>query len=61
MIYKAYRFDTIYDLKDFLNDNEIKPTDIIGIYREHKYQDRGCFDLLYVKHTESGVQDADSD
>lgn len=51
MIYKAYRFDSIYDLKDFLNDNEIKPTDIIGIYG---YQDRGgYFDLLYVEHTES--------
>lgn len=57
MIYRAYRFDSIYDLKDFLNDNEIKPTDIIGIYREHKYQDQGCFDLLYVKHTESEVEE----
>ena len=56
MTYKAYRFDSIYDLKDFLNDNEIKPTDIIGIYREHKYQDQGCFDLLYVEQAESEVR-----
>ena len=53
MRYKAYRFNSIYDLKNFLNDNEIKPTDIIGIYREHKYQDQGFFDLLYVEHIES--------
>ena len=50
MIYKAYRFDSIYNLKVFLNKNEIKPTDIIGIYGE---QDRGYFDLLYVEYTES--------
>ena len=61
MIYKAYRFDSIYDLKNFLNDNEIKPTDIIGIYREHKYQDQGLFDLLYVERIESEDKDADSD
>lgn len=53
MIYKAYRFDTIYNLKDFLNDNKIKPTDIIGIYREHRYQDLGVFDLLYIEQTEN--------
>ena len=53
MIYKTRMFDNIYDLKDFLNDNEIKPINIIGIYKEHKYQDQGFFDLLYVEHTES--------
>jgi len=53
MIYKAYRFESVYELKDFLNDNEIKPTDIVGIYREHKYQDQGFFDLLYVEPQES--------
>ena len=53
MEYKAYRFDSIYKLKDFLNDNEIKPTNIIGIYREHKGQSGGCFDLLYVNKSES--------
>lgn len=51
-MYKTYRFESIYNLRDFLNDNEIKPTDIIGIYREHKYQDQGFFDLLYVVQTE---------
>lgn len=53
MKYKAYRFESVYELRDFLNDNEIKPTDIVGIYREHKYQEQGFFDLLYVEHTES--------
>lgn len=48
MTYKAYRFDSIYNLKVFLNKNEIKPTDIIGIYGE-----QGFFDLLYVEHIES--------
>ena len=61
MIYRAYRFNTIYDLKDFLNDNEIKPVNIVGIYREHKYPDQGFFDLLYVEQAENEVQDADSD
>lgn len=53
MIYKAYRFESVYELRDFLNDNEIKPTNIVGIYREHKYQDQGFFDLLYVEQAES--------
>lgn len=53
MKYKAYRFESVYELRDFLNDNEIKPTDIVGIYREHKYQDQGFFDLLYVEKAES--------
>lgn len=53
MIYKAYRFESVYGLKDFLNYNEIKPTNIVGIYREHKYQDQGFFDLLYVEQAES--------
>lgn len=53
MTYKAYRFESVYELMEFLNDNEIEPTDIVGIYREHKYQDQGFFDLLYVEWTES--------
>lgn len=27
-MYKALRFDSLYDLKDFLNENEIKPNEI---------------------------------
>ena len=61
MIYKAYSFDTIYHLKDFLNNNKIKPTNIIGIYREHRYQDLGVFDLLYVEQTERTVKRNETD
>lgn len=52
MKYKAYRFESVYELRDFLNDNEINPNNIVGIYREHKYTDQGFFDLLYVEQTE---------
>ena len=53
-MYKAQRFDSIYDLKDFLNENEIKPTEIIKIYRVPSSPYDGLYDLLYyVKDTES--------
>jgi hypothetical protein len=47
-MYKVKRFANIYNLKNFLNDNGIKQTNIIGIYREQNY----C-DLLYVDKSES--------
>ena len=56
MIYKADRFDNVYQIKDFLNENEIKPTDIVGIYTERNYQGRVVFDLLYVEQTEGGEE-----
>lgn len=46
-MYKALRFDSLYDLKDFLNENEIKPTEIIGIYRTSISPNAGLYDLLY--------------
>lgn len=55
-MYKAYRFKSIYDIKNFLNDNKIKPIDIIGVYgvyREHKDHNQCFFDLLYVDKSES--------
>jgi len=53
-MYKAQRFDSIYELKDFLNENEIKPTEIIKIYRVPSSPYDGLYDLLYyVKDTES--------
>lgn len=53
MKYNARSFEDIYRLSDFLNDNNIKPADIVGIYREHKYSDQGCFDLLYIESDKS--------
>lgn len=53
-MYKALRFDSLYDLKDFLNENEIKPNEIIGIYRTPISPNAGLYDLLYyVKEAES--------
>lgn len=46
-MYKALRFDSLYDLKDFLNENEIKPNEIIGIYRTTISPNAGLYDLLY--------------
>ena len=54
-MYKAQRFDSIYDLKDFLNENEIKLTEIIGIYRTPTSPYDGAYDLLYY------VEDAESE
>ena len=54
-MYKAQRFDSIYDLKDFLNENEIKPTEIIKIYRVPISPYAGSYDLLYY------VEDAESE
>lgn len=53
-MYKALSFDNLYYLKDFLNRNEIKPTEIIGIYRTPISPTAGQYDLLYyVEDTES--------
>ena len=53
-MYKAQRFDSLYYLKDFLNKNEIKPTEIIGIYRTAISPNAGLYDLLYyVEDVES--------
>lgn len=53
-MYKAQRFDSLYYLKDFLNKNEIKPTEIIGIYRTVTAPNAGLYDLLYyVEEAES--------
>lgn len=53
-MYKAQRFDSLYYLKDFLNKNEIKPTEIIGIYRTAISPNAGLYDLLYyVEEAES--------
>lgn len=48
-MYKVKRFTNIYSLKNFLNDNDIKPIDIIGVYKEQCY----C-DLLYVDKSKAG-------
>lgn len=52
MKYNARSFEDIYRLSDFLNENNIKPTDIVGIYRVYKYQGQGCFNLLYIESDE---------
>lgn len=52
-MYKAHKFDNLYDLKDFLNENEIKPFEIIGIYRTQISLNSGLYDLLYVEQTEN--------
>ena len=52
-MYKAQRFDSLYDLKDFLNENEIKPTEIIGIYRVPISPNEGSYDLLYYVNEKS--------
>lgn len=49
MIYKTKSFDNIYRLSEFLNDNKINPTDIVGIYREYKYQNQYTYKLLYIE------------
>ena len=56
-MYKTQRFDSIYDLKDFLNENGIKPTEIIKIYRVPISPYAGSsYDLLYyVEEAESEV------
>ena len=56
-MYEALKFANIYDLKDFLNENEIKPNEIIGIYRTTISPNAGLYDLLYyVKEAESGEE-----
>ena len=56
-MFKAQRFDSIYDLKDFLNENKIKPTEIIKIYRIPISPYAGSYDLLYyVEDAESEVE-----
>lgn len=52
-MYKAIRFDSLYDLKNFLNKNEIKPNEIIGIYRAPTSPYTGLYDLLYYVNAES--------
>lgn len=51
MKYQTKSFDNLYRLSEFLNDNKVNPTDIVGIYRErdHKYQNQYCFNLLYIE------------
>ncbi len=44
-MYKAQRFESIFYLEKFLNENKINRQDIIGIYRN----DKGLMELLYVK------------
>jgi hypothetical protein len=51
-MYKAQRFNSIYELKDFLNENGIKSTEIIGIYRIPIAPNAGLFDLLYYVESE---------
>ena len=46
-MYKALRFANIYDLKEFLNINKIKPVQIIGIYRAPINQIEGCYEMVY--------------
>ena len=46
-MYRALRFDSLYELTDFLNENEIKPNNIIGIYRTPTAPNTGLYDLLY--------------
>lgn len=60
-MYKAQRFDSIYDLKNFLNENEIKLTEIIGIYRTPTSPYNGVYDLLYyVENAGRGNKNASS-
>lgn len=44
-IYGALRFDNVFDLKNFLNLNEIEPKDIVDITKE---QER--YTLIYLKN-----------
>lgn len=48
MEYRAQRFDSIFYLKDFLNENDITPQKIIGIFRK----DNGLMELLYLAESE---------
>ena len=49
MKYEARRFDSIYYLKDFLNENKIPQKNIVGIFRK----DNGFIELLYIELQES--------
>ena len=55
-MYKAIRFNNIFYLMEFLNVNNIEPKNIIGIYREHMYQDQGFYSLLYINKTEKDIK-----
>lgn len=46
-MYEALRFANIYDLKEFLNINKIKPVQIIGIYRVPINQIEGRYEMVY--------------
>lgn len=51
-MYKAKRFDSIYDLVEFLNNNKIKPTEIIGIYRVQISPYAGIYDLICYERSD---------
>lgn len=48
MEYRAEWFDSIFELKDFLNENDITPQEIISIFRK----DNECIELLYLAESE---------
>ena len=47
-IYDAMEFNNVFDLKRFLNLNEIEPKDIIEINSNHIHPDRTMYTVLYI-------------
>ena len=52
MEYIPMRFENICRLTDFLNDNNIKQSDIVGIYVRNQSQVQSEFDLVYIRRNE---------
>lgn len=52
MEYKALTFETIFDLKDFLNSHEIQPQSIVSILRQSSSNGYGRIELLYLIESE---------
>ena len=56
-MYNSKRFGTLYDLTCFLNENKIKFTEIIGIYRIPIDLCAGEYGLLYYVEEEEKSED----
>lgn len=54
MTYKALIFDTIFDLRDFLNDNDIPPHHIINISLKVAMNGYSHYVLLYLEDETKG-------
>ena len=52
-MYDSRIFCTIFDVKEFLNDNNIKPTEIIGIYRKPNSSCDQSYIFLYFEESKT--------